>query len=212
MANTLEIRSMKIPSGYETRVFVIDGKPLYEYLKEWVHSDEDVLSRPDCLAVTWTDDYDFEGDAKFMRYVLAQGSAVTPILSCPDDFDFSCVVVVADVVRQGDQVIWKRIGRVDHTGEILEEELKHGIVYTDAYTEEDWEKYGDNIAFEKVNSPAWRDWISANWAEELYRRRVNYTFPYYQNEKNIIWFADCDFRFGRAEYDKLVGSCYERQT
>lgn len=207
--NTLEIKKLKIPSGYETRVFVIDGKPLYEYLNVWVNGNDDVLYAPDFLEITWTNDYDFEGDAKFMRFVLSQNGAITPILSCPDDFDFSCTVVVVDVVRQGDSVIWKRIGRVDHTNEDLEEELKHGILYTEAYTEEDWEKYGSSIALEEVHSSAWGDWIGANWAEELYRRRVNYTFPYYQNEDNIIWIADCNFKFSKEEYDKLVESCYD---
>ena len=208
MNNTLEIKNMMIPSGYETRVFVIDGKPLYEYLTEWLGGNVESLRAPDMLEITWTDKYDFEGDARFMRYVLAQNSAITPILSCPDDFNFTCIVVVADVVRQGDQVIWKRIGKVDHSKELLKEEIKHGILYLQTYTEEDWEKYGDNIALEEVNSPAWREWTSRNWGEELFRRRVNYTFPYYQNEENIIWIADCNFRFSKDEYNKLIESCY----
>ncbi len=64
---------------------------------------------------------------------------------------------------------------------------------TEAYTDEDWEKYGDNIALEKVDSEYWLQWVSDNWAEELYRRRMNYTLPYYKSEGSITWFADTDW-------------------
>lgn len=207
--NTLEIKRLKTPSDYETDVFVIDGKPLYEYLIEWLNGNEQLLYKPDVLEICWTNDYDFEGDAKFMRYVLSQNAAITPILSCPDDFDFSCTVVVVDVVKQNDIVIWKRIGKINHSKEIFEEEKKHGILDLYSYTEEDWEKYGDNIALEKADSKAWYDWIDSNWTEELYRRRINYTYPKYQDEENIDWIADCNFKFSREAYDKLVESCYQ---
>ena len=207
--NTLEIKRLKTPSDYETDVFVIDGKPLYEYLIEWLNGNEQLLYKPDVLEICWTNDYDFEGDAKFMRYVLSQNAAITPILSCPDDFDFSCTVVVVDVVKQDDIVIWKRIGKINHSKEIFEEEKKHGILDLYSYTEEDWEKYGDNIALEKADSKAWYDWIDSNWTEELYRRRINYTYPKYQDEENIDWIAECNFKFSREAYDKLVESCYQ---
>ena len=200
--NTLEIKRLKIPSDYETAVFVIDGRPLYEYLNEWVNGDEQLLDKPDMLAICWTDDYDFEGDSRFMKFVLAQDKAITPILSCPDDFDFSCSVVVADVEKHDDVVIWRRIGSVNHSKEDFEEEKL-------SYTDEDREKYGDNIALEEVDSRAWHDWIGKNWTEELYRRRINYTYPKYQDEENIDWIAECNFVFNRKDYDRLVESCYE---
>ena len=204
--NTLEIKRLKTPSDYETDVFVIDGKPLYEYLFEWVNGNDQLLYKPDVLAICWTNKYDFAGDAKFMRFVLSQNNAITPILSCPEDFDFSCTVVVVEVEKQDDVVIWKRIGTINHSKEIFEEEKKHGILYLNSYTEADWEKYGDNIALEEVDSDAWCDWIGENWDEELYRRRINYTYPRFQDEENIDWIADCNFSFSREEYDKLVES------
>ena len=94
--NKIEIKNHLIPSGYETRVFFIDEKPLYEYFNECFDSKDykgDKLSDPDELEITWTDDYDFEGEARFMRFVLEQDSAITPIRSCPEDFDFSCIVI-----------------------------------------------------------------------------------------------------------------------
>ena len=45
--------------------------------------------------------------------------------------------------------------------------------------------YGDNIAFAKVDSDEWYQYISENWDDELYRRRMNYTHPYYQTYGNM---------------------------
>ena len=105
-------------------------------------------------------------------------------------------------------VFWKRIGRVDHSMEDYDEERLSGNLDLVKYTEEDWERYGDNIATAKLDSREWREWIGKNWSEELYRRRINYTYPYYQNEKNIIWFAECNFEFDRENYSQIVARCY----
>ena len=76
--NTLEIKRLKTPSDLETDVFVIDGKPLYEYLFDWVNGNDQLLYKPDVLAICWTNHYDFEGDAKFMRFVLSQNNPGKP--------------------------------------------------------------------------------------------------------------------------------------
>lgn len=213
--NTIEMKKHAIPSGYETNTFLIDGIPLYEYFIDWYSqkncTPQDIPFAPtDMLEVTWTNDYDYEGDARFMKYILKQERAITPILSCPDDFDFSCIVIVADVIKTDSKVIWKRIGRVNHSGEIFEDEKRSGILCHEAYTQEDWDKYGDNIALEQVDSYAWKEWIRQNWSEELYRRRINYTYPYYQNEQHIEWFAECNFEFDRREYDSIIEECYAK--
>lgn len=39
-------------------------------------------------------------------------------------------------------------------------EKRSGILCLDAYTDEDWEKYGDHIACEKYNRAEYRQWIS----------------------------------------------------
>lgn len=138
-------------------------------------------------------------------------STVLPLLLCEEDLDFSCIVIVVKVEKTEDFVYWNKIGYVLHENEDVEEEKKRGILYTDSYSEEDWERYGDNIALESVNSPLWKNWISENWDEELYRRRVNYTLPYYQTEGNICWIKDVDWVFDRTEYNKMVNSFREFQ-
>lgn len=213
--NHIEIRKIMIPSGYKTAVFMIDEKPLYEYIIEWYGQQkimpQNIPFAPvDMLEITWTNKYDFEGDARFMKYILQQDKAITPILSCPDDFDFTCIILVAEVIKMNNKVIWKRIGRVDHSDESFEDEKCSGILCLEAYSQDDWDTYGDNIALERVDSYEWKEWISQNWSEELYRRRVNYTYPYYQNENHIIWVAECNFEFDRKDYDSVVESCYTK--
>ena len=220
--NKIEIRKIITPeSQYETDVFFIDGIPLYEYFERWFSENPDLkkmikvsdwtdLKPFDYYDICWTDEYDWEGDARFMRYVLAQKKAITPILSCPDDFDFSCILFVADVEKNADRVLWRRIGKVNHSGESFEEEKKYGILYVDGYSEEDWNRYGDNIALAKVDTSEFNEWVAENWSEELYRRRINYTFPYYQDETHIDWIKDCAFEFDRKEYDQVVDMCYNK--
>ncbi len=210
----IEIRERCLPSGYHMKAFFIDERPLSAYLEEWIVGNEalEYLSPCEGLEICWTDEYDYEGDARFMRFVLNQQDAITPILSCPDDMDFSCIVIVADVVKQDDTVIWKRIGLVDHSYASFEVEKSRGIAYTEAYSEEDRVRYGGQPELTKVGSPAWNKWTGKNWEEELYRRRVNYTFPYYQDETHIQWLADCHFVFHRREYDAVVELCYKENN
>ena len=194
--NKIEIRNFIIPSGDDVKAFFIDDIPLYQYINEWLFEKSALLQSisPVCeLAICWTDDYDCKGDAEFMRFILSQNHAITPILSCPDDFDFSCIVIIADIVREDHKVIWKRIGMVDHSMESFEEEKRSGILYNLPIALSDSER---------------EFWLHEHWAEELYRRRINYTFPYYQNENHIVWFTECNFNFDEQEYDCLVKSCY----
>lgn len=97
------------------------------------------------------------------------------------------------------------IGKVNHSIESFEEEKRHGIAFVDAYTDDDWAKYNDPELHD-IDSDKWRDWISANWSEELYRRRINYTYSCYQDNRNIDWIYECNWCFNRKEYEALVAS------
>ena len=209
--DTLEIKQLTIRSQYTASVFCINGRPLYEYLEEWLAEKSESLQYilpGDLLAVCWENGFDFACDSKFMKYILEQKQAITPILSCPDDMDFSCIVLVADVVRQGDMVIWKRIGLIDHGKEDSKAEEMSGLAQYETYTDEDWKLYGEGVTNYTIGSEEWKKWLWGNhWQEESLRRRMNYTFPFYQDPNNTTWFADCNFCFDAKEYDKLVESC-----
>lgn len=202
--NKLEIRNITLSVGQTNDCFFIDGIPLHDHLTK--PFSKHGLRRADDLAIAWKAAYDNDGDARFMRFLMEKDKLNLPILLCPEDLDFTCTVIVADTEKSGSSVMWKRIGMFDHSCESRTEEKLHGIAYVEAYSDEDWDKYNDPELYD-VDSSKWRSWISANWSEELFRRRVNYTYPLYQDEKNINWLYECDLCFDRAEYDMLIASC-----
>ena len=174
----IELRETEIQDGWRDNVFFINGKPLYEYFQEWTD-----IYKPEQLAVCWTEYLDHDSYVRFERYCLSKDHANVPILICPDDRDFSCTVIVTEVIKSDNTITWKRIGLVDNTNWSLEDEIKSGSLTADTYTNQEW-------------------------AIELYQRLINYTFPYYQEDKNINWFSKCSFVFDREKYEKLVESCY----
>ena len=206
--NHIEVKSMPTPYDYEEHYWVIDGKSLPEYLEEWVSErPDDPLNRLGTLlglCPAWLNCLEWEGDVRFVWELISMEDAILPLLVCEDDLDFSCIVIVAEVHKEGDYVHWKRIGQVLHDNEDFEEEKQSGILKVDAYTDEDWEMYGDNIALETIHSEAWDNWIGENWSEELFRRRMNYTLPYYATEGNIRWLKDVNWTFHRREYEEVV--------
>lgn len=209
--NKLEIRNITISKGYENECFFIDGIPLHEYLIKWYRDNGwgDVpqpIAPVDDLAVTWKGIFDNDGDARFMRWLLKKDRLNLPILSCPDDMDFSCIVIVVEVEKTDEFVYWKRIGKVNHSIKCPEEEKEHGIVFVDSYSDDDWIKYRDE-AFMRVGSYEWSEWTSTHWSEELFRRHINYTYPCYQDDRNIDWIYACNWCFYRMHYDSLVAAC-----
>lgn len=199
----LELRETEIQEGWRDNVFFINGKPLYEYFQEWTD-----MRSPDLLAVCWSEKVDYKGDTRFVRYCLSLEHANVPILMCPDDMDFSCTVIVAEVIKTEKTVTWNRIGSVLRTNWKLEDEQRSGVLMVEKYSDEDWERFGDTFVYANVYSPEYQKYVSENWNDELYRRRMNHTFPFYQEDKNIKWFSKCSFVFDRTKYEKLVESCY----
>lgn len=89
----------------------IDDKRLDKLLAEEVC--EEYLG----LIPSWLNYYDNSNPTsiKEKQYVwrqtqLSDKPVVLPILLCPDDFDFSCTVIVVEVICVEDKVIWRKIG------------------------------------------------------------------------------------------------------
>lgn len=127
--NTLEIKKIPISKDYENECFIIDGIPFYEHLIKWYQESDweeiqQTLASVDGLAITWTASFDNDGDARFMRWLFKKDKLNLPILSCPDDLDFSCIVIVAEVEKVDKYVLWKRIGKVNHSIENYEKEKR----------------------------------------------------------------------------------------
>lgn len=215
--NQIEIRNITTPYEYQELFWVIDGKALPDYLCAWASkfNDDKIISlmKPfNGLCPAWVKDLDWRADVRFVWTLIEKESSILPILLCPDDLDFSCIVVVVEVEKTKDFVYWSRIGYVIHDNENFEEEKKNGILNINAYSDRDWSMYGDNIAFAKVDSDEWYQWISENWDDELYRRRMNYTSPYYQTDGNVCWIQDMNWFFDRVEYDHMTNAYWEFQT
>ncbi len=214
--NHIKIEKVVTQYGYDEDYWSIDGKILPKYLDECISESNDTyinkIGTFDGLCPAWSKELDFKGDVRFVWELIQRESAVLPVLLCPDDLDFSCIVIVVEVDKTKDFVYWNRIGYVTHKNEDFEEEKRSGILCLEAYTDEDWDKYDDNIALESTTSHFWEEWISKNWEEELYRRRMNYTLPYYEKEGNVCWFQDLNWCFARDEYEVMVREFWERKT
>lgn len=215
--NQINIQKIMTQYGYEEEYWCIDGKGLPDYLDECItESADEYLNKLGSfigLCPAWSKELDFKGDVRFVwELIRRENITILPILLCPDDRDFSCIVIVVEVDKTNDFVYWNRVGYVIHKNEDFEEEKRSGILCLEAYSDEDWEKYGDNIALENTTSYMWNEWIGKNWEEELYRRRMNYTLPYYETKGNVCWFQDLDWCFVREEYESMVREFWVRKT
>ncbi|MFD2672308.1 hypothetical protein [Marinicrinis sediminis] len=98
----------------EHDVIVIDGKPLDAWLDEFY--PDRVLRGLVPMILDWMVD---EKEAKFVQdcFLSEKQMKLLPVLMCPDDCDFSCTVIVAEVLMDGPYVIWKRMGQLVHQKE-----------------------------------------------------------------------------------------------
>ena len=213
--NRIEVRSRKTIYGYEENCWFVDGRPLPEYLDEWAKESGDerfAAMSFGGVCPAWSKAVEYEGDRRFVWKTIDMDKALVPLLLCEDDLDFSCIVIVVETEKIGEYVYWDRIGYVTHDNEDWEQEKRSGILYIDSYTDEDWEQYGDNIAWAECGSHEWCEWIGAHWAEELYRRRMNYTLPYYQRAGSVRWIKTMDWVFPGGEYEDMVERFWDMET
>jgi hypothetical protein len=88
-------------------VFAIDGMPLDVWLQEHLGDQEYIGLVP---ALTWLRD-ERKLAVAWERIIPCISSQVAPILVCPDDQDFSCTVVVAEICKENEEEIcWRRLG------------------------------------------------------------------------------------------------------
>lgn len=217
LLNHIQVSKLKTSYGYEQNSWLIDEKPLTDFLndlRENLKNDAYInfINNFADLYPAWGMELLHEGEIRFVWKLIHMDSVVVPLFVCEDDLDLSCIVIVAEIEKTKDFVYWNRIGYVLHDNENIEEEMKSGISKVEVYTDEDWEKYGDNIALESAGCLTWRKWISENWSEELYRRRMNYTLPYYMTEGNICWLTDMKRVFDRNEYEDMVDLFWNLET
>ncbi|MBQ8983887.1 MAG: hypothetical protein IJ079_09910 [Lachnospiraceae bacterium] len=207
--NHINVTEVKTQYGYTENYWTIDGVDLPTLLDLHVKDTDDDYIKSEIksfagLCPAWNLDLEWRGDVRFVWKLIGMDSVTLPLLLCEDDKDFTCIVVVVEMEKNSDFVYWNRIGYVLHDNENFDDEKKSGIMDLEKYSEDDWEKYGDNIALAEIDSKEWRQWINEHWDEELYRRRMNYTLPYYKKAENIKWFVQTDWVFDCNEYESMV--------
>lgn len=116
--DTITAKEALTPHMGETRhlCIYINGQMLDEIVSQ--KEDGSYLG----LIPAWLNYYEeqYPPSKKEKEYVwrqakLGEGKKTLPILLCPDDFDFSCTVIVVEAEQQGNTVVWHRFG-ADVTG------------------------------------------------------------------------------------------------
>lgn len=203
--NHMEVKNIKTCYQYSEYYWIIDGKPITFYVDEYIqnnsiHSLSDMGSMLGLLPA-WSGKLIWQWENDFIwELVDSMEELNVPILVCEDDCDLSCIVIMVHIRKEGSRVYWDRIGRMDHSKGNRQDEQQSGILCLESYTDEDWEKYGDNIATEEYGSPAYWKWVRENCYEEHIRQLRNYTKPYMQKDENMEWIAELHWEFDAKEY------------
>ncbi|WP_196140654.1 hypothetical protein [Aliikangiella sp. G2MR2-5] len=91
----------------EHLVIAVDGTPLDVFLESILKDENHIGLVP---AISWLDNSDERQIAIDKSFPSVGNRTVGPILVCPDDQDFSCTVIVADIETTDTSIIWHRLG------------------------------------------------------------------------------------------------------
>lgn len=207
--NHIEVRKIKTCYEYSQNYIIIDNKPITIYIDSFVkEKDNSSLSEYGSLLgllPAWSGELEWQWENDFIWELVDSNEELNvPILVCEDDCDLSCVVIMVHVRKEEGKVYWDRIGTLSHNKYNLQEEQQSGILCLEAYSEEDWVKYGDNIATEEYDSANYWRWVNENCYEEHIRRLRNYMNPYMQDDENVNWIKDVDWTFDENEYKGVI--------
>lgn len=215
--NHIEVKNIKTCYDYAEPYFVIDGEPITAFLDACVRQQKQSSLFPFGsllgLMPAWTGRLIWKWENDFVwELVDSMEELNVPILVCEDDCDLSCIVIVVHIRKENGSVFWERIGALSSSGWSVREEQRSGILCLEAYTDEDWEKYGDNIATEEYGSRAYWKWVEENCYEEHIRRLRNYMKPYLQKEEHVEWLQTLNWEFDAKEYAAVVEFYRERKN
>lgn len=207
--NKIEVKNVRTCYDYSEHYWLIDEKPITYYLDEWIQNNPiNRLSNMGSmlgLLPAWGGGLEWQWENDFIwELVDCPEELNVPILVCEDDCDLSCIVIMVHICKADNKVVWNRIGELSRSNWNPQEEQQSGILYLEAYTDEDWERYGDNIATEQFGSHEYWEWVSQNCYEEYIRRLRNYVKPYMQQEENIEWIQELNWEFDVREYMLMV--------
>lgn len=189
--------------------WIIDDTPITVYIDQYVQlmDIKPLLHFGSLLGLlpAWSGELIWQWENDFIwELVDSHEDLNVPILVCEDDCGLSCIVIVAHIRKTANNVYWDKIGLLDHSNMMAKQYQESGILCLEAYTNEDWEKYGDNIATEQYGSSQYWQWVSENCYEEHMRQLRNYIKPYMQKEENIQWIWEPKWQFKKQNYNEVV--------
>lgn len=196
----------------------IDGISLFEHIRQMCsRSDNDIIKHMaeyvHQLVCTYMHGVFIDGwCGVFMSELIGAFEDMTiPILICPDDTDFTCTTVTADMRFADGSVYWDRIGLVDNSGLDLfgrSYGIIHGLTAEDIYSEKFRNKYGASLteAVLDTDSPEYYELAGRyRYMNELMILRNHYC-PYINDPKNIITIGEPHWRFTPQDYFNMTDS------
>ena len=110
----------------------VDNEPLDRLLDRWVPGQEIEGLVPAWLE--WMIDRNEQDVAQSRMRLPREGCVRVPLLMCPDDLDFSCSIVIADLEASESTVKWRRLG-YDQTASNDPEKIGRDVRWFDGLTE-----------------------------------------------------------------------------
>ena len=175
--HTIRMDLIRSAYDYKEYYWIIDGKAIVTYLDEWVRAggcpDLEPFGSLTGLLPAWTGELVWKADNRFIWEMIDSPETLNvPILVCEDDCDLSCIVILARIRKTENLVFWEKLGRLTHENEDFNLEKRSGILCLEAYTDEDWEQYGDNIACEPcedatIRSPTCKTRLISSGSQNL---------------------------------------------
>ncbi|WP_141505004.1 hypothetical protein [Paenibacillus luteus] len=112
--NRIEVKNIRSEYCTDEHLgIVIDDVPL-DILLHRVYPDKQVLGLIPTI-LNWVHDLE-QRSFLLSRYQSSKEIETIPILMCPDDCDLWCTLIIAEVAKQGELIVWRRIGRDQSTG------------------------------------------------------------------------------------------------
>ena len=122
----------------------IDGEWI-DKLLDSIYPNNDIIGTIPILSFRL--ETDEEEEIVWKRFLPSENSStIAPILMCPDDCDFNCTLILAEVENTKNKILWKRIG-ID-SSEIIDNKEKVGSVVKWLNPEKQFEF--DKLEYNKV--------------------------------------------------------------
>ncbi|WP_367872175.1 hypothetical protein [Luteolibacter sp. Populi] len=86
----------------------VNGEPIQEWLHRQVPAGD-----LEGLVPAWLGWLNEDAEREIVRermFPRVGETQLVPLLVCPDDLDFSCTLVIAEVSATGEDVVWERLG------------------------------------------------------------------------------------------------------